>query len=151
MHQNYLHTGQHRVGALKMLMEEDVLLPGANLILVEVFPVKEEADVKRLFTEINTAQPVSIIDLPDMADAMEKEIINGAAEKLRIDFPAMFKASTNCRLPHVNIDNLRDTLFKSNVVGRTGVSTADQLVEWVLAKNAAIGQRSDATWKDSYR
>jgi len=51
-----LLDGQHRLGALKMLMESDVLIPEAHLILVEVFPVKAEEEVKRLFTEINTAQ-----------------------------------------------------------------------------------------------
>jgi len=51
-----LLDGQHRLGALKMLMEADVLIPEAHMILVEVFPVKAEEDVKRLFTEINTAQ-----------------------------------------------------------------------------------------------
>jgi len=51
-----LLDGQHRLGALKLLMEADVLIPEAHMILVEVFPVKAEEDVKRLFTEINTAQ-----------------------------------------------------------------------------------------------
>jgi hypothetical protein len=89
--------------------------------------------------------------MPDMADAQEKAIINEAAEALRIAYPAMFKVSTNCRLPHVNIDNLRDSIFKANVVGRTGMASAAQLVEWVRAKNDLIAQRSDAEWKESYR
>ena len=89
--------------------------------------------------------------MPDMADATEKEVINAAAEMLRLAYPAMFKVSTNCRLPHVNIDNLRDALFKSNVVGRTGVATADQLVEWIEARNAHLGRRSDDDWLNSYR
>jgi len=89
--------------------------------------------------------------MPDMADAQEKAIINAAAEALRLEFPAMFKVSTNCRLPHVNIDTLRDTIFKSNVVGRTGMGSAAQLVEWAKAKNAALGRKSDAEWLESYR
>jgi len=51
-----LLDGQHRLGALKLLMDSGVLIPEAHLILVEVFPVKAQEDVKRLFTEINTAQ-----------------------------------------------------------------------------------------------
>lgn len=61
------------------------------------------------------------------------------------------QVSANCRLPHVNIDNLRDAIFKANVVGRTGMSSAAQLVEWVKAKNARIAEKSDAEWKESYR
>lgn len=63
----------------------------------------------------------------------------------------MLQVSVNCRLPHVNIDLLRDALFKSNVVGRTGMASADQLVEWVKGKNALIAAKSDAEWKESYR
>ena len=48
-------------------------------------------------------QPVSIIDMPDMADATEKEIITQACEMLRLEYADMFKPSSNCRLPHVNI------------------------------------------------
>lgn len=40
-------AGQHRVGALKLLSEQAVLSPEAHLILVEVFPVESEQDVKR--------------------------------------------------------------------------------------------------------
>lgn len=149
--QRGLLDGQHRVGALRMLADSDVLMSAAHLILVEVFPVRRAEDVKRLFTEINTCQPVSIIDMPDMADAGEKAIINEAAEALRIAYPAMFKASANCRLPHVNIDNLRDAIFKANVVGRAGMGSAAQLVEWVRAKNNLIAKRSDAEWRESYR
>lgn len=42
-----LLDGQHRVGALKMLAESEVLMPEAHLILVEVFPVLQQEDVKR--------------------------------------------------------------------------------------------------------
>lgn len=81
----------------------------------------------RLFTEINTAQPVNIIDLPDMVNEAEKEIINQCAEALRIKYPKMFSPSQNCRLPNVNIDNLRDEIFKSNVVGRLNMDKTDQV------------------------
>lgn len=64
--------------------------------------------ISRLFTEINTAQPVNIIDLPDMATAGEKDIINRAADMLRLEFPNMFSPSINCRIPNINVDNLRD-------------------------------------------
>jgi hypothetical protein len=40
-------AGQHRVGALKLLAGEGVLSPEAHLILVEVFPVQTEEEVKR--------------------------------------------------------------------------------------------------------
>lgn len=45
--QRGLLDGQHRVGALRMLAESDVLMDSAHLILVEVFPVRREEDIKR--------------------------------------------------------------------------------------------------------
>jgi hypothetical protein len=45
--QRGLLDGQHRVGALKMLAESDVLISNAHLVLVEVFPVRQEEDIKR--------------------------------------------------------------------------------------------------------
>jgi len=126
----------------------------------------------RLFTEINTAQPVNIIDLPDMASVGEcylslrrrrnethnaylsiitigqrgcgadggtdgllncciygygyggggggnhylgeKEIINRAADMLRLEFPNMFSPSIACRIPNINVDNLRDEVSSSS-------------------------------------
>jgi len=41
--------------------------------------------------------------MPDMADATEKDIITQACEMLRLEYADMFKPSSNCRLPHVNI------------------------------------------------
>lgn len=49
--QRGLIDGQHRVGALKMLAESDVLMNEAHLILVEVFPVQKEEDIKRCVEE----------------------------------------------------------------------------------------------------
>ena len=48
-------------------------------------------DTHRLFIEVNNAQPVSLIDMPDMANAQEKVIITEAAEMLRMEYPNMFK------------------------------------------------------------
>jgi len=39
--------GQHRVGALKLLAESGTLSPETHLILVEVFPVDTEDQIKR--------------------------------------------------------------------------------------------------------
>ena len=48
-------------------------------------------------------------------------------------------------------DVLRDTLFKSNVVGRTGAGTAEQLIEWIKFKNEAVAARDDALWQTAYK
>merc|ERR1712146_700744 len=120
-------------------------------IMVEVFPVTSDEEIKRLFTEINTCQPVNVIDLPDVAEEGEKKTINDASEFIRNRYEDMFKASTNCRMPHMNIDNLRDELFKSNVIGRENIENSEQLVEWIMARNAYLAKKKDAYWKKIFK
>lgn len=146
-----LLDGQHRVGALNLLSEAGTLDVDAHVIMVEVFPVTTDEEIKRLFTEINTCQPVNVIDLPDVAEEGEKKTINDASEFIRNKYEDMFKASTNCRLPHMNIDNLRDELFKSNIVGRENIENSEQLVEWIMARNNFLAKKKDAYWKKLFK
>lgn len=48
----------------------------------------------------------------------QREAVNIAAERLRAQFPAMFKPNSRCRVPHLHLDNLRDALFRSPAVAR---------------------------------
>jgi hypothetical protein len=45
----------------------------------------------------------------------------------------------------------RDELFKANVVGRLGISTTDQLLEWVRGKNAVLEEKGDEHWMTEFR
>lgn len=66
-------------------------------------------------------------------------------------FPEMFKVSQNCKVPHLNIDNLRDDLYQYGVVGRHDIKTADQLVDWLTRENEALGQKSEKDWKRLFK
>ena len=77
-----------------------------------------------------------------------QQIINGAAEKLRSKFSAMFKPGSACRTPHMNIDNLRDELFQAKVVTRYGFEDDDQLFQWLLVSSACcFGAFWCAVWE----
>ena len=78
--------GQHRVGALRLLTRgggaADASAAPWERVLVEVFPVPSEAAAAALFTEINSAQPVMLVDLPDAAGGAapdDKAALEGAA------------------------------------------------------------------------
>ena len=60
-----------------------------------------------------------------------------AAEALRAQFPAMFKPSTSCRAPHLNVDALRNELHKAALLQRRDISSSAELVAWLL--QAACG------------
>ena len=144
--------GQHRLGAAHVLDQRGDLHDGLAQILVEVYPPMGDASVRELFTEINKSEPVTLIDLPEDfggASRDENQLLTAAAETLKARYPAMFKASQACRAPHLNVDTLRNELLDAGVVSRHGMRSAEELLEWLEARNEALGARSDAAWEEA--
>lgn len=147
--------GQHRVGGLELLLQSGDW-PEDKPIPVEVYSVSDEAAVADLFLEINQSQPVQELDLPGVADDNLRLAINETSDTLRAEFGDMFKHSTRCRAPHVNIDNLRSVLFNSAEVGEVvraamqdGDSASTALTEFVRDKNARLGERGEEEWGET--
>jgi hypothetical protein len=113
--------GQHRLAALKILADSGIISKDNNFCLLEVFTLEKESEARALFLEINSAMPVKLIDLPEGGARPDiKGIIDGAVDSLVSQFPAFFKSSLNPKLPHVNIDNMRDALFQvSHILYKT--------------------------------
>ena len=79
-----LIDGQHRLGAAHLLSQRGKLSGALSAILVEVYPPMEEANIKELFTEINKAEPVLLVDLPEGgASESDNAVLTIAAEELR--------------------------------------------------------------------
>ena len=155
--------GQHRLGAAHWLSSQGKLTDVLQEIYVEVYPAMDHAHVKELFTEINRAEPVSVVDMPDVgATERENKIISDAAEAMRARYPAMFKASSRCKPPHLNKDVLRSLIFESALLEREarrahgprphdaacsltsvpqGLDSSTALCEWLEEANAALGAR----------
>mmetsp|Transcript_15983 Transcript_15983/g.33780 ORF Transcript_15983/g.33780 Transcript_15983/m.33780 type:complete len:555 (+) Transcript_15983:65-1729(+) len=91
-----------------------------------------------IFTEINKAEPIKLLDLPGVATKRTRDIIDHAASHYRDAFPAMFSASQKCRAPHLNLDNLREALFASEVIKREKMGSGGELVKWIARKNEAL-------------
>ena len=108
---NGVIDGQHRIGALSVLLREEHISPDQQ-VLTEVIQVNSEKAVENLFLEINKSEPIKLVDLPGMSSQAERKILNAAAEELALRFPKMFKPSSRCRVPHMNSDNLRDRCFQ---------------------------------------
>lgn len=60
------------------------------------------------------------------------------ASRFHDEFPAMFSASQKCRAPHLNLDNLRDALFASEVIKRENIANGRELFKWMSKKNAEL-------------
>ena len=148
--------GQHRVGMMALLAEErrkkqekgstgrsddgdDLDTLDLDNILVEVY-ISSGNDIEddmaaAIFTEINKAEPVKLLDLPGVTTKRTRNIIDHAASHFADTYPAMFSTSARCRAPHLNLDNLRDSLFASNVIQREKFGSGGELVKWMLSRN----------------
>jgi len=214
--------GQHRVGALMVLSQRGFWAEDAQNVLVEVFSTGPEAEVTALFKEINSAEPVRLIDLlvleneqdesgdgkgeqrgaeevqhPEPAALLASEkpapvggaatggggsgsgssqsadaedhkpaakqprpkkqqkdlsplavvrVLNETAEALQTQYPDMFKISSRCRSPHMNVDVLRDDLFQCGFLSRHKVRTTEQLLQLLQEINARLGDRYRAEY-----
>lgn len=144
-----LIDGQHRLGAAHVLSQRGKLVGALSRILVEVYPPRDETDIKELFTEINRAEPVLLVDLPDEsggASSADNATLTVAAETLRERYPAMFKPSHACRAPHLNVDVLRAEMHKAELLTRYDLTSPAQLIEWLEARNAELAGRPDGDW-----
>ena len=56
--------GQHRAGALMMLSQQGHWEGHEKNILIDVFETKSDEEVVALFKEINSAEPVRLVDMP---------------------------------------------------------------------------------------
>lgn len=88
-------------------------------VVIDVFTIKSEEEISDLFKEINSSEPVRLVDMPDEgASDNIRQVITEAAEILQTKYSEMFKPSARCRPPHLNIDNLRDDLFQNDIIKR---------------------------------
>ena len=142
-----LIDGQHRLGAAHLLSQRGKLEGPLASILVEVYPPMEEGGIKELFTEINKAEPVLLVDLPEGgASESDNAVLTIAAEELRERYPDMFKPSHGCRPPHINVDVLREELHRAEILQRERLTSAEQLVGWIEARNEELAGRAEGEW-----
>lgn len=137
-------------GMLKILSESKDINDEFDFdkILVEVYsqPENQSADeyATKIFEEINKAQPANLIDLPGQVNAEHLDIINQAVTSISETYKDMFKPSTKCRRPHLNIDNVRNDLFLNEVVERHDLKSAKDLELWMLGKNDELKMKFES-------
>ena len=131
--------GQHRVGCMTLLHSENIGIFDLDRILVEVYVSGEVDHAEDIFTEINKAEPIKLVDMPGVASKGDRKIITDAAAKLQEQYSEMFKPSQSCRPPHLNVDNLRDALFAADIIKKHNLKSSKALLEWINTQNEALG------------
>ncbi len=139
----FILDGQHRVGMMTILQEKKTQLSfDLDRVLVEVFPEHKdnqyETYAQDIFTEINKAEPIKLVDMPGVAKGADRKVITEGASRLKEAYPDMFKPSQACRPPHLNIDNLRDALFAADIINRHNLKSPKALEDWMMQQNDAL-------------
>ena len=122
---------------------EDLDKFSLNEVLVEVFKAHDpqhddDTWAEELFTEINKAEPVKLVDMPGIAKVIDRRVITVASNQLLESYPDMFKPSQRCRPPHLNIDNLRDAIFAAGILSKYEITSPKALLEWMLDQNMEL-------------
>ena len=137
--------GQHRVGAIDILIREGRLRPD-DPVLVEVFPDVDDDKAAALFREINSAQPVRLVDMPGETTPEAKWALEGAAQRLKARYPAMFSSSPRCKAPNIHIDQLREEMHEARVMERFALASEEATLAWLDAVNDRLAERDDDAW-----
>lgn len=135
---------------MKQKSEKDIF--DLERILVEVYPEDKQdqqgedgtssTHAQDIFLEINKAEPIKLVDLPGVVlSKSDRKTINEGATRINDAFPEMFSSSQRCRAPHLNLDNLRDALFASDVVKRHNLKTPKALETWILEQNKILKEQ----------
>lgn len=139
--------GQHRAGALLIMAQQGHWNEFERNILVDVFVTDSEKQISDLFREINSAEPVRLVDMPDEGmELSSKAMLDEATELLMKQFPEMFKASARCKIPHLNVDLFRDEVFQSDVVANQKIKSSEALLKFFLSVNQKLSKRTDKEW-----
>lgn len=56
-------------------------------------------------------------------------------------YSEMFKPTSRCRAPHVNIDELRNDLFQSDLMVRGKLNSSQDLLKYLEGINSKVGEK----------
>uniref|UniRef100_A0A7S3PE18 Uncharacterized protein n=1 Tax=Aplanochytrium stocchinoi TaxID=215587 RepID=A0A7S3PE18_9STRA len=136
--------GQHRILAINEILKQH---PETEIhVLVEVFPVETQEDVKRWFLEINKAEMVQEIDLPDKIAPENRRIIDEVCDSLRSAYPEIITTNNRCRPPNLCIDRFRNRLFQEGVLEKCSILTEKDLYFLIMKVNDSFSERKHNQW-----
>lgn len=70
-------------------------------------------------------------------------IITDAVEELSMKYEIMFKPTSRCRPPHLNVDVLRDDLFRADFIHRYDITSKEELLLKLDEINKLLGDKYD--------
>jgi hypothetical protein len=139
--------GQHRAACLVSLASDGYWDMTRKNVIIDVFEVSSDQQVSDLFKEINSSEPVRLVDMPeDGASDEVRDMLVQVTDSLSGKYPEMFKPSTRCRPPHLNVDNLRDELFQYDYLKRHKLTSSDMIIEHLEKVNKNLGKMTDKQW-----
>jgi hypothetical protein len=111
------------------------------VVVVDVYQLNSWEEVKALFLQLNRAETIPEIDLPEAIAPEHKTAIDAAVESLVSRYPACFSTSSRCRPPHLHAPTLRGALHRTGIVKRKRLSASALLAE-IRAANDSLSTLS---------
>lgn len=131
-----------------LMQEEAPLADGPMVSLIESGPtlipiVQDEKGSIEIATELPVPSTDGVIKRESLQLSPEDlvTILDSAADSLSGSYPDMFKPSSRCKPPHLNVDVLRDDLFQSDFLPRHGVRSAADLLALLDRVNNSLKEQ----------
>ena len=122
------------------------VLSGSNSTSDTVTPATEVSSTSDLarntveVTNLSAVQSNSVI----MTHKQIKTIIDKTCQHFHEKYQSMFKPSKLCKIPHINIDNMREDLYENNVVHK--YPNTLELINHIESINSKLAMRSTKEW-----
>jgi hypothetical protein len=107
----YIIDGQHRIEAIKRLLFMNMLNAEIE-ILIEIAPCLNNREALEYYKRVNLSTPISEQDIikNDEFNYMER------FKELFIEmFPNVLRDTTNCLVPYINFNKLKDKMINTNI------------------------------------
>ncbi|CAM9111225.1 unnamed protein product [Ascophyllum nodosum] len=137
--------GQHRLGAMLLLADKGRWDRTKRNVVIEVFNTKTEEDVVHLFAEINRAEPMQVVEVPNEGPEQMKESVSKAVLQLNQMFPEAF-GTKRARPPSVHATAFRENIIKSGLIERHQLFNPKLLLDYLLRVNEIISRREPKMW-----
>jgi hypothetical protein len=126
---------------------EDIKSPAESVPSIPVTtsteaPKEEEAPKK------TSAKRVTKASKNKLTPEETNVILTNTLEQLKAKYSDMFKPTSRCKVPHVNIDVLRDELFTSNFISNYQIQNENMLLEKLMLINDQLAEKYQAIQQD---
>ena len=150
MNKIYILDGQHRLCAMKQLLDENY--PDFS-IYIQIVPVTTLDEMREKFRILN-----SHVEVPEyvlLGSLEQKRMLEELGEYIRIRYPSYLSNSQKPRIPHIHLETFLDNIFKNdnfdqNIFERYQITHIHHLIHYMESWNSELLNRFQHSKRDYY-